>query len=248
MLSENAIVQQISDNITSLKLPESLHIYGVKKYTFPDGYEISAHSNERILILANKYASVGVFQFGVSKIRVPRSNADYSKEPLTITLDFVQGIKKRDGDPPFPMGWQEVIVNSFILSTLSVLEKNPELKVRYGEFIPFKVGNGEDRNVERKKMLEDLVKEYNKIKSINPGSPRLFLLRDKILTLQNKIRFVNSIRDRYFDKEGFLNPNKERVKQLFKTYAKNKDPSNHSYKRPKPKQVKKKTPVVKKRR
>lgn len=246
MLSESAIAKQISDNICSLKLPESLHIYAVKKYTFPDGYEISAKPNERILILANKYPSVGVFQFGVSKIRVPGSNADYSKEPLTITLDFVQGVKKREGDPPFPKGWQEIIVNSFILSTLPILEKNPELKVRYGEFIPFKVGNGEDRNIERKKILEDLVKEYNKIKSINPGSPRLFLLRDKILTLQNKITFVNAIRDRYFDKEGYLNPKKERVKQLFETYSQSKELKHFTYQRPK--EVKKKNVLPKKRR
>jgi len=246
ILTENNIVKQISENLSSLKLPTDMKIFFVDKYVFPDGFEIVASSREKISILAHNGEGIGIFQFSAKKVIVSGSKSNYATEPITITLDFVQGIKKLTDGVPFPKGWQEVIVNSFILSTLPVLENNPELKVRYGEFIPFKFG--EDRNLDRKKIIKELIREYDKIKSISPRNPRLFMLKYQILTLQNKIRFVNSIRDRYFDKEGFLNPKKERVKQIFKTYAKNKDPSNHSYQRPKPKQVKKKTPVVKRRR
>ncbi|HOZ36163.1 MAG TPA: hypothetical protein PLK55_04240, partial [archaeon] len=34
--------------------------------------------------------------------------------------------------------------------------------------------------------------------------------------------FIAAIRDRYFDKEGYLNPKRERVNSIFKTYAENK--------------------------
>ncbi len=59
------------------------------------------------------------------------------------------------------------------------------------------------------------------------------MLKNQILILENKIRFVNSIRDRYFDKKGYLNPNKERVKQIFKIYSQTKEPKHFIYKKPK---------------
>lgn len=244
ILTESFVAQQIADNLGSLKLPNDLKIYFVDKYFFPDGHEIVATSREKISILAHKGKGIGVFKFSANRIVIPGSKADYATEPITITLDFVQGIKKLHDNVSFPKGWQEIILNSFILSALPVIEKNPELKIRYAEFIPFNVG--ENRNLDRKKILNELIKEYNHIKTISPNSPRLFMLKDQISRLQNKIRFVNALRDRYFDKEGYLNPNKERVKQIFQTYSQSKDLNSHTYKKPKP--VKKKKLIPKKRK
>jgi hypothetical protein len=47
ILTENTIVQQISENISSLKLPTDMKIFFVDKYVFPDGFEITASSREK---------------------------------------------------------------------------------------------------------------------------------------------------------------------------------------------------------
>lgn len=67
ILKENTIVQQISENISSLKLPTDLKLFFVDKYVFSDGFEIVASSREKISILAHNGEGIGIFQFFLKK-------------------------------------------------------------------------------------------------------------------------------------------------------------------------------------
>jgi hypothetical protein len=221
-LEKEKIASEINNNILSIKLSDSLKLINVERYVFPDKYPINAHYNERIFILQKNKEKIGLFQFGVRKINDIGLSVSEYYVPITITLDFVQGVKQNKSNISFSKGWQETIINAFILACSPVLEKNPEIKIRYSEFIPYLPGK--DRNTERKLLLEKLQKEYQELLSSNQPNKEKFLLEKKleIFKAQKKIQFINAIRDRYFDKEGYLNLNKERVKKIFLFYARNK--------------------------
>lgn len=100
-----------------------------------------------------------------------------------------------------------------------ILKKNPEIRLRYGEFITYRVGD--NRNTLRKLEIARLKTNFEIIMRSNIPDKDMVLQRIKqdIQIAENQLRFINAIRDRYFDKNGYLNPNKERVKMIFKAHT-----------------------------
>lgn len=238
--------ENILDNITKrlldLKLPNNLMFVKKQNHMFPDGYFIYAKQNERIFILKDKNTSFGIFKFDLNYIK------DYKNKNVinpTIVLDFVQGIKQNN-NVSLPKKWPEIIVNSFLFSCVPTITKDPHIKVRYGEFIPFR--DGKDRNADRKKHIDILKKEIEiEIKMGRNNSPKSINLKNMITVAENRLKFVNALRDRYFDKEGFLNPNKKRVKEIYNLQIKKTNKPKYVFKKKTIQKLKLKKITIKRR-
>ena len=216
------ITTEIKNNIASIKLPDSFKLISINRYVFPDEHPINTHLDEGMFVLQNGKQKIGLFQFGVKRINARGQNITKYNAPPTITLDFVQGIKQKSSSVKFPKGWQEAIVNTFIMACVPVIEKNPEIKIRYREFIPERSGISNYQEI--MKRVRDLENECKALeRSTDPELRKLINIKQEKLQREiSLMRFITAIRDRYFDKEGYLNPKRERVNSIFKTYAENK--------------------------
>jgi hypothetical protein len=94
---------------------------------------------KKISVLSHNGEGVGIFQFSAKKVIISGLKSNYANEPITRTLDFVQGIKKLTAGAPFLKGWQEIIVNSFILSIYysSGFKKKPKNKSKIWRIYSF---------------------------------------------------------------------------------------------------------------
>lgn len=221
IITEN-LTTEIKKNIASIKLPGSFKLISIDKYIFPDEYPINTHLDEGLFILQSDKQKIGLFQFGVKRINTRGQNVTKQNTVPTITLDFVQGIKQKNSNVKFPNGWQEVIVNTFIMACVPVIEKNSEIKIRYREFIPERGGLSNYQEITKR--VKDLENECRALeRSTDHELRKLINVKQKKLQIEiSLMRFIAAIRDRYFDKEGYLNPKRERVNSIFKTYAENK--------------------------
>lgn len=206
------ILETISENLKNTKLPNDLKLKQISQWTYPDGYvqkTVGGFGSQRFFVLQDTSSSIGLINF----------ENNIKNE---ITINFIQGIKKKNTSLKYPKGWPEIIVSAFIKACLPILEKNPNLKIRYMPIERLKK-NKQEIKTHLKKLKNEMFEAKEKIKQKNLKKSEIITLEFKILdnhlqieSINSSFVFVNSIRDRFFDKDGFLNFKKERVKKIFK--------------------------------
>lgn len=223
------LAAQINHNLFNTPLPSGFELVTVGRHIFPDGYKVTAKQNERLVVLKQNNQGIGLLKYSVKQtqsynvIKQKTKNSNPISSPSTIiSLDFIQGIKQKTATTPLPKKWQETLMDAFINASAPILVKNQDINLRYDEFVPRMPK--EDRNLERKnhiKKLEEEIVVLSKWGSSSTKHKTHLANRKKILEiLQNKHRQINAIRDRYFDKLGYLNLGKERVQAIFKAHQK----------------------------
>jgi hypothetical protein len=217
------IYNEISKNLSSIKLPEGFHFKNVDYYVFPDSYTVFGDKNllKKIFVLKQKKENIGVIKYYVNNGK--------------IYISFIQGVKNNQ----IFRGWQEIIIKSFIWSCLPVLNKHPDYKVKYDSIISIR-----EKLKKNPKYLESLLKSTNySMKTISnleeqlknctnektkksiqnkiiAHKVRIDLKKEQYRVYKSYFSLVNGLRDRYFDKNGTLNFKKKRVANLLETYNK----------------------------
>ncbi len=126
-----------------------------------------------------------------------------------------------------------MLVNAFILACVPLLEKDPTLKIRYESILNVRLLKESNHTFlkyipDLKKKIEAetilCMKEIKIAKKESATKERLNRIKaleesistniNQIKTIRSIFSSVNAIRDRYFDKNGYLNVNKKRVQQL----------------------------------
>lgn len=220
---------EILSNLLSIKPEEGFSFKSKSSWTFPDGYKIKRGVNSPIVVLYYKQNPIGVLSFTHSYL---------NKE---IKINFIQGVKQVDPTinlNKFNKNWYEYILDSFITASLPLLSKGKNIYfnpiVEEKSFMLSSIKTREILILYNKSRIENF---ENKIKALTklPTPKNLEYIRayqnniydlkkenayyEKVITTMTSILRINgTIQDKYFNKEGRLNIQKERVKKIITNY------------------------------
>lgn len=220
---------EILSNLLSIKPEEGFSFRSKSSWTFPDGYKIRRGLNSPIVVLYYRENPIGLLSFTHSYL---------NKE---IKINFIQGVKQVDPTinlNKFNKNWYEYILDSFIAASLPLMSKGKNISfksfVQEKSFMLSSIKTGERLLLENKERIENFL---NIIKTLTKSSTpkNLGYMRacqnniselkkenayyEKVITTMTSILRINgSIQDKYFNKEGRLNPQKERVKRIITNY------------------------------
>lgn len=183
-----ALKKEILRNITKIKLPKGFSITFEKEWIFPGDRTFKAHRFGTWLCLRENGNAIGLLNFNIS----PENK---------IEIHEIHGVKRQYKTRP-PKDWAKTLTDSFILACLPRIVKDKRYNIHYG---------GQNELNEDKFYLDKLRNDINDPKITTEKKQKI----KEILTIsENKQKFIKSISERYFDKNGFLNPRRLRVQNL----------------------------------
>ncbi len=220
---------EVLSNLLSIKPEEGFSFRSKMSWTFADGYKIKRGINSPIVVLYYKQNPIGLLSFTHSYL---------NKE---IKINFIQGVKQVDPTinlNKFNKNWYEYILDSFIAASLPLLSKGKNISFKsFVQEKSFMLSSIKTRKIlilDNKARIENF---ENKIKALTklPTPKNLEYFRayqnnisdlkkenvyyEKVITTMTSILRINgTIQDKYFNKEGKLNPQKERVKRIITNY------------------------------
>ncbi|MDD3245014.1 MAG: hypothetical protein PHU47_02600 [Candidatus ainarchaeum sp.] len=210
---ETFVVDTIEELLRRSKLSANLELEYLQKWMFPDGYIHRVKEDKgRVVCLKYDKQPIGLLAYKVF------TNKDGSIE---ISIDFVQGVKSNVSPEVLKnLKWKEKIVDLFLQAAIPVSQRSngtiiysdvSRIKKAFEAFKKFGfTGNNYEAFYESNRPVFQ-----NSLGQPVSKSKVIAALKDK----QAEYNFINSIRDRFFDKEGKLNPNKARVKEILKRLA-----------------------------
>ncbi len=247
--TENQIsLEEITNNLISLSNKE-IKFKPIPNWRFPDFYNYNPTLlSESLILMTIKGNKTALLSFSVTN--------------KNISINYIQGIKnKKFKNRLLNKHWSEIFLDRFILSaskflfvknhTLNfhffknnpnhinfvvknrndVLRSKEEYKLRIDEFLS-RIKDLQERltNSELDKTAKKKIRKY-----IEEHKAIIESYKQNIISVDEKIKLYGGIRDRYLDKNGKLNFNKERVKKIKSIFLNN------------PKRIYMPTPIKKKR-
>lgn len=193
------VIEEIKENLIRQKLPSNYKLQLHSAWTFPDGFILPANSPGHIVSFNYKfrgeYIPVGIISFSY-----PHQLAN-NKISGKLKIDFVQGVKNNKVTEGFvyPKNWAEQLMTLFLQSAIPVALRHKR-RVFYNSIDTIKTAVAIDK-AEQELLRKGKIKHYD---------------RTSKEQLTNKLKIINGLRDKFFDKEGYVNFNKERVKRIFR--------------------------------
>lgn len=195
----NYLKSEILRNITQIKLPTGFSITFEKEWIYPDRYVFKSERFGKRLCLRLDGIAIGLLNFTIS----PNNIIDI------YSIQGVKGTKKKQ-----PKDWAKLLTDTFITACMPRLIKDNNYKLHY----------------QGKTELDGEKEYYNKLLE-ELKNPKISKERKKesaeiIAVLENKKKFIKIILGTYFDKNGYiyfnkdgkLNTNRLRTKELFNKF------------------------------
>lgn len=193
------VIEEIKSNLIKQNLPSEYVLKLHSAWTFPDGFKLPAKTPGYIVSLNYKfqgeYVPIGIMSFNYA-------HQIYEDKILgKLKIDFVQGVKNYKVAEGFvyPKNWAEQLMTSFLQSAIPVSFKYRR-RVFFNSVDTIKTAIAIDK-AEQELIREGKISYYDQIS------------KDR---LTNKSKIINGLRDKFFNKEGYINFKKERVKRIFK--------------------------------
>jgi hypothetical protein len=183
-----ALKTEILRNITQIKLPKGFSITFEKEWIFPGDRTFKARRFGTWLCLRENGNAIGLLNFNIS----PENK---------IEIHEIHGVKRQYKTKP-PKDWAKTLTDSFILACLPRLVKDNRYKIHY---------DGQNELNEDKFYLDKLKTDINDPKISVENKQKI---KEMLTIAENKKKIIKMISERYFDKEGFLNPRRLRVQNL----------------------------------
>jgi len=227
----------------NLRFPEKLSIEDctdlivndLKKVILPEGMFLEVTNTWKLQQVDEKFSQkliflksrenpdgIGVLEFYINHLYIDGSNST----KFIITIKTIKG-KKRASIPPNTK-WREILMGSFIKATTPILVNYDGSQLFYYDVSTVrnnlekykKLGYVQevDANDKEKKEFKRRLLQKIRNKEVSLGKQSIDDLVEEINHSELMYKGVNIVRNLYFDKDGYLNPSKERVKEIFKTY------------------------------
>ena len=193
------VIDEIKNTLIKHELPSGYTLKLHSAWTLPDGFKYPVKTPGYIISLNYKYQGeyvpIGILSFNYE----PQIYKDRILGKLKI--DFVQGVKNYKIAEGFvyPKNWAEQLMTSFLQSAIPV-------SLKYRRRVLF-------NSVDTIKTAIAIDKAEQEL--IRAGKTQYFdqISKDQ---LTSKSKIINGLRDKFFDKDGWINFKKERVKRIFK--------------------------------
>jgi len=231
---ESIIIQKIEENIKTIKLEKNTSISIYQSWTFPDKYRYRISPNKgRIVCLKYKNIPICLLCYKIIK---NQKNFEYR-------IEFIQGVKSKinkiDLKKISKLRFKEKIVDLFLFATIPIAKKTKGTII-YSDVEKIKHIFYSLKKEGYTGNLQEFLKKQKYSSLSEKRKELLDIYVESIKDFEKKREFVNSIRDRYFDKYGFLNSERKRVKKIFetinasdnKTHKQKYRPKKKTYRRP----------------
>lgn len=225
------IRENILDSLLEIKPDTDFYFKYADKWKFPDGYVHDSKVYSPNVVLYYKEHPIAIFNY---------TNKPFKK---SISINFIQGIRQfgkvdlKYLKKPF----YETIMDSFLIAAAPLIEKGIEIKFersssknvlafitdikKFTELLErnnYMIAKNKERMV-RKDQDPRIVKTLA-INNIDLKFENEFLER-QINSFKSIVKINSSVRERYFDREGNLNFNKERVKSIVSRFVRKPIPA-----------------------
>lgn len=200
-LEEIKIAQKLKEeilrNVTQIKLPKGFSITFEKDWIFPDQHTFKSGRFGKRLCLRQDGIAIGLLNFNITPNNI-------------IEIHSIQGVKNSKKEQP--RDWSKLLTDTFIIACLPRLIKDKSYKLHY---------DGQKEINENKFYYDQLIKDIN---SSEITDEQKIEKRRQIKILENMKKFIKIMLGTYFDKEGYiyfnkdgkLNTNRLRTKELLK--------------------------------
>lgn len=199
------VIEEIKSNLIKQELPPGYTLKLHSAWTFPDGFKLPANNPGYIVSLNYKflgeYVPIGIMSFNYAHQIYEDKISGKLKILGKLKIDFVQGVKNYKIAERFvyPKNWAEQLMTSFLQSAIPVSFKYGR-RVFFNSVDTIKTAIAIDQ-AEQELLREGKISYYDQIS------------KDR---LTSKSKIINALRDKFFNKEGYVNFKKERVKRIFK--------------------------------
>ncbi len=222
-------IDEITNNLKKISNSE-VSFLQVLEWKFPDKFIFKPYSKQSGLIL-------------MKILNVPTGIVYFSVVNKNIRIEFIQGAN--NNKEIIKKNWSDIFIEKFILASSDLLFKK-EYKLSLFFFSHLNL-NSDSRKMllksfnQSKKEITELNQKINQIKlklrllkkknKLSQDFLKKSLTEIKILNYELEIpkksaqidglilKLYGGIRDKYFDKNGDLNFNKEKVKKIYKNYV-----------------------------
>ncbi|MFA5746224.1 MAG: hypothetical protein WCX82_00170 [archaeon] len=220
-LSTEDCTDLILNELKKVKQPEGLSF----EITNPHGLEnIKQRFSQKIIYLKEEDNPIAILEFYINHKYIPGD----SNNKFVISIKTIKG--KKGIELPLILKWRDILMGSFIRATVPIIANYSGSDIIYTDVQIVKQDlekykkwgyiSEEDINDKEKKEFKKRLLKKIANKEVDIGKQSIESIIKEINHTEQMIKSVNLTRNLFFDKEGYLNPNKERVKQIFKDYAK----------------------------
>lgn len=196
-----AIIAEVKENLVTQKLPSGYKLKLHSSWTFSaDGFILPGNFVSINYNFKGEFVPIGFLSFSCTQRTLPND-----KNIDLLQIDYVQGVKNNRAAEGlvYPKNWSEQLMSSFLQSAIPVSFKNKQ-RVFYNSIDVIKSGVAFDKG-ELELIRAGKQKHYNKAYKEQ---------------LTNKLKTIHGLRDKFFDKNGFVNYRKERVQRIFRKTVK----------------------------
>lgn len=195
-----AIIAEVKENLVKQKLPSDYKLKLHSSWTFPDGFTLPGNIVSLNYNFKGEFVPIGFLSFSCAQRTLP----NYRNINL-LQIDYVQGVKNNRAAEGlvYPKNWSEQLMSSFLQSAIPVSFKNKQI-VFYNSIDTIKTGIALDK-AEQELLRAGKLKHYDMAHKEQ---------------LKKELKIIHGLRDKFFDKKGYINYRKERVQTIFRKTVK----------------------------
>jgi hypothetical protein len=180
-------------------------------HTFNDGYTIHSFKEDAMIVsLSYNNKEVGIM--------LPKFKEISFANNLIIDVNFIQGVKNKDKSFKYPKEWYSQLLYPLIAAAHII---SPNIYIVYDSCNKANINHLKSQIQSIKRDLERLDFDYKRKAMDKSQYENLSKrLNNNLKKYNQAMSFFGTIRDRYFNKNGYLNTNKIRVKKAIEVAKK----------------------------